>query len=191
MNNLAILASGQGTNAENIIGFFNRQKGAQVVLVGTENRGAKALERAKRLKVNTLVFSTDELADGTLLACLQRAKVDFIVLAGFLKLIPAAIIRAFPRRIVNIHPALLPKYGGKGMYGDRVHRAVLANGEPKSGITIHYVNEVYDSGDVIFQATCPVEPDDTPETLAKRVHQLEYEHYPKVLASILNSKIIP
>ena len=116
---------------------------------------------------------------------LREYDIGFIVLAGFLWLVPKYLIDAFPRKIVNIHPALLPKYGGKGMYGDRVHRAVLEAGEKQTGITIHYVNERYDEGDIIFQATCPVLPGDTVETLARRVHQLEYEHYPRIIERLI------
>lgn len=185
MNKIAILASGSGTNAERIMEHFAGSALAQVVLVASENREAYALERARRRGVEAMAFSMAELGDGGLLAELQRRGVDFVVLAGFLKLVPQAMVEAFPRRMVNIHPALLPKYGGRGMYGHHVHEAVLAHGERRSGITIHYVNGVYDSGDVILRAECPVLPDDTPDTLAERIHSLEHQHYPAVIEHLL------
>ena len=140
------------------------------------------MERARQLQVPACVFTREEFRNpDKLLRRLQDEGTDFIVLAGFLWLVPPCITAAYPNRIVNIHPALLPAYGGKGMYGHHVHEAVLAAGEQESGITIHYVNDRYDSGDIIFQATCPVLPDDTPDTLAARVHELEYRHFPRVI----------
>ncbi len=140
------------------------------------------MERARQLQVPACVFTREEFRNpDKLLRRLQDEGTDFIVLAGFLWLVPPCITAAYPNRIVNIHPALLPAYGGKGMYGHHVHEAVLAAGEQQSGITIHYVNDRYDSGDIIFQATCPVLPDDTPDTLAARVHELEYRHFPRVI----------
>ena len=140
------------------------------------------MERARQLQVPACVFTREEFRNpDKLLRRLQDEGTDFIVLAGFLWLVPPCITAAYPNRIINIHPALLPAYGGKGMYGHHVHEAVLAAGEQQSGITIHYVNDRYDSGDIIFQATCPVLPDDTPDTLAARVHELEYQHFPRVI----------
>jgi phosphoribosylglycinamide formyltransferase-1 len=133
-----------------------------------------------------MTFSKNELENGEILNLLKRENIDFIVLAGFLLKIPAEWVEAFQNRIVNIHPALLPKFGGKGMYGMRVHEAVVANGEKESGITIHYVNEVYDSGAIIFQAKCDVLPTDSPEDVANKVHALEYEHFPRVIEEVLN-----
>ena len=133
-----------------------------------------------------MTFSKNELENGEILNLLKRENIDFVVLAGFLLKIPAEWVEAFPNRIVNIHPALLPKFGGKGMYGMRVHEAVVANNEKESGITIHYVNEVYDSGAIIFQAKCDVLPTDSPEDVANKVHALEYEHFPRVIEEVLN-----
>ena len=181
-----MFASGSGTNAQNLIEHFNKTFDKEVVLVLSNNPEAYVLERAARLGVPARVFSREDLKTGRVLRILQENAVDFVVLAGFLWLIPAEITAAYRNRIVNIHPALLPKYGGKGMYGLHVHAAVLENGEGESGITIHYVNEKYDSGDIIFQARCPVMPDDTPERLQERVHRLEYEHFPKVVEMLLD-----
>ena len=185
MSNIAIFASGSGTNAENIIKYFSGNNMVNVALIATENPGAYVLERAKKLGIDSLIFSMNQMRNGTLLKSLVDKQVDFIVLAGFLKLVPDDITSAYKNRIVNIHPALLPKYGGKGMFGNRVHEAVVANGEKESGITIHYVNGVYDSGDIIYQAKCQVLPDDTADSLAKRVHGLEYVYYPKILELLL------
>ena len=183
---LAVFASGSGTNAENLIEHFNKTFDKKVVLVLSNNPGAYVLRRAARLGVPAKVFSREDLRGGEVLALLREYSVDFVVLAGFLWLVPPDIIAAYRNRIVNIHPALLPKYGGKGMYGHHVHEAVLAAGEEQSGITIHYVNEKYDSGDIIFQARCAVLPDDTPESLQERVHALEYEHFPKIVEMLLD-----
>ncbi|MGE0076822.1 MAG: phosphoribosylglycinamide formyltransferase [Bacteroidales bacterium] len=186
MSNIAILASGSGSNTENIANYFSNNSQIKIRLIATENPSAFVIERAKRLNIDHKVFTMEELKNGSFLDVLKSYSIDFIVLAGFLKLIPENFINAFPNRIVNIHPALLPQYGGKGMYGDRVHRAVIANRESESGITIHYVNSKYDEGGVIFQAKCTIDSSDNAETLAQKVHQLEYEHYPKVLEQILN-----
>ena len=182
MKNLAIFASGSGSNAENIIRYFAEKPGFRVKKVYCNVPDAYVLERAKKYNVPTQVFNRAEFRNpDIILRQLQEEGTDFIILAGFLWLVPPCITNAYPNRIVNIHPALLPAYGGKGMYGHHVHEAVLAAGEKESGITIHYVNEHYDSGDIIFQATCPVLPDDTPDTLAARVHELEYAHFPRVI----------
>ncbi|MEW5845119.1 MAG: phosphoribosylglycinamide formyltransferase [Bacteroidota bacterium] len=188
MCNVAIFASGSGSNAENIAKYFSQNPTVNIALIATENPNAYVLERAKRLQIPTYQFSVEELKSGMVLLKLKEMKIDFIVLAGFLKMVPSEMVQYFSNRIVNIHPALLPKYGGKGMYGDRVHKAVIAAGEKESGITIHYVNEHYDEGDVIFQACCEVLPTDTPETLAQRVHQLEWEYYPKVIERLIQEK---
>lgn len=189
MNNIAVFASGSGTNAENIIRFFRTHPDIRVKLVCSNKPEAKVLKRAENLGVATLSFNRQEFYDtNDVLDQLQEASIDFIVLAGFLWLVPEKLVRAYPGAIVNIHPALLPGYGGKGMYGARVHEAVIANGEPHSGITIHYVNEKYDEGNIIFQATCKVEKSDTPDSLAEKVHQLEYTHYPKVIQEVIQKK---
>lgn len=185
MNNIVILASGSGSNAENIVNYFSDKQGVKIVLFATENPKAFVIERAKKLGVDSVVFSMDEFRNGDFIKVLNSHKVDFIILAGFLKLVPEYLINAYPNRIINIHPALLPKYGGKGMYGNKVHEAVIANKEAESGITIHFVNNNYDEGGIIFQAKCSIDKNDTPETLAQKIHTLEYEHYPKVIESIL------
>jgi phosphoribosylglycinamide formyltransferase 1 len=185
LTTVALFASGSGSNAENIIRYFAHRPDLRFV-VFCNKPGAGVLERAARLGVPAVVFGRADLYDtGEVLAQLRAHTVDLVVLAGFLWLVPAALVRAYPHKIVNIHPALLPKFGGKGMYGDRVHQAVLAAGEAESGITIHYVNEHYDEGQVIVQARCPVLPTDTPEALAARVHALEYAHYPRVVENLL------
>jgi len=188
MKNIVIFASGAGTNAENIIRYFSNEKKAKVVLVLSNKPQAKVLERAAALGVDVFFFDRRQFYETEeVLFILQRRNTDLIVLAGFLWLVPARIIEAYKGRIVNIHPALLPGFGGKGMFGDRVHKAVLDSRCTESGITIHFVNEQYDSGDIIFQARCPVLPGDDVETLAARVHALEYEHYPAVISSIIDT----
>lgn len=184
--NLAILASGSGSNAENITKYFMGNDKVKIVLFATENPSAFVIQRAINIGIPYEVFSMDELKRGDVLSMLRRYNVDFIVLAGFLKLIPSYLVDAFPNRIVNIHPALLPKYGGKGMFGQKVHESVIANSESESGITIHYVNNKYDEGGIIFQAKCSISRDDTPDILAQKIHTLEYEYYPKVIEEILS-----
>lgn len=188
MKKILIFASGSGTNAQNIIEYFNELVEKKVSLVFSNNKDAKVLDRAKNLGVDTVVFTREDLYQNSkVIEMLANEKPNLIVLAGFLWLIPSSIIKKFPNKIINIHPALLPKYGGKGMYGMHVHRAVIDNNETESGITIHFVNEEYDAGDIIFQATCPVEKDDTPDLLAQRIHKLEHEHFPKVIEKVLDS----
>jgi len=188
MKNIVIFASGAGTNAENIIRYFSNEKKAKVVLVLSNKPQAMVLERAAALGVDSFFFDHKQFYETEeVLFTLQRRNADLIVLAGFLWLVPSRIIEEYKWRIVNIHPALLPRFGGKGMYGDRVHRAVLDAGCTESGITIHYVNERYDSGDIIFQAKCPVLPGDNADTLATRVHALEYEHYPVVISKLVDN----
>ncbi|GCB33153.1 phosphoribosylglycinamide formyltransferase [Bacteroides faecalis] len=184
--NIAIFASGSGTNAENIIRYFQKNDSIRVSLVLSNKSDAYVLERAYRLGVSCSVFTKEDwIAGDEILAVLQEAHIDFIVLAGFLVRVPDLLLHAYPNKIINIHPALLPKFGGKGMYGDRVHEAVVAAAEKETGITIHYINEHYDEGSIIFQATCPVLPDDSPESVAKKVHVLEYEHFPLVIEDLV------
>jgi phosphoribosylglycinamide formyltransferase-1 len=178
---LALLASGNGTNAEAIIKYFSHHADVEVVLLLSNNPGAFALERAKRLNVATRVFRREEFQNGSMLQWLTEAGITHIVLAGFLWLVPPNLLSAFRDRIVNIHPALLPKYGGKGMYGSKVHEAVKSAGDTKTGITIHLVNEHYDEGRILFQAECPVAPDDTAESIASKVHALEHQHFPFII----------
>ena len=187
MNNIAIFASGNGTNAEALILHFKNHPSIRVSLVLSNKPGAYALERAKRHAIPTLVFDKQQFFHSDEIEKkLDSCGISFIVLAGFLWLIPDGLLRKYQGRIVNIHPALLPSYGGKGMYGMRVHEAVAANHDRESGITIHYVDSVYDHGDIIFQARCNVDPADTPGMIAEKVHKLEYEHYPRVVEELLN-----
>lgn len=187
MYKIAIFASGSGSNAENIANYFKDNPVAEVVLLLTNKADAYVLERAKKLAIESVVFSSEQLKSGELVNLLKNKGIDFIVLAGFLLKIPENLIAAFPNKIINIHPALLPKYGGKGMYGDAVHKAVVVNKEKESGITIHYVNEHYDEGTIIFQAKCKVSETDTYEEVAYKIHQLEYEHFPRVIEQILEA----
>lgn len=186
MRYIVIFASGSGTNAENVIKYFSNSNSARVKLVLSNRKEAFVLKRATGLGVKTIVFDRDDLyCTGRVLSILDSEKIDFVVLAGFLWLIPGDILSSYAGRIVNIHPALLPAYGGRAMYGEKVHRAVIENGEKESGITIHFVNREYDAGEIIFQARCSVDPSDTPETLAGKVHALEYEHFPRVIEETL------
>ena len=181
--NLAIFASGGGTNAENICNFFTKNDSIKVAQIFSNRPDAYVLERAKQLEVPSTVFSRSDFQDHGFVKKLQG--IDYVILAGFLWLIPKYLIDAFPNKIINIHPALLPKFGGKGMYGDRVHQAVIDAGEKESGITIHLVNERYDEGEILFQARCEVTQGDTPSSLASKIHQLEYTHFPQVISSYL------
>ncbi|MBO7202561.1 MAG: phosphoribosylglycinamide formyltransferase [Paludibacteraceae bacterium] len=186
--NIAIFASGSGTNAENIIQYFQQQKTHHVKIILSNKTDAYVHTRAKQLNVPSLSFSKNDLENvSPVQSILEKNDIDFIVLAGFLLKIPDEIVDQYEGRILNIHPALLPNYGGKGMYGDKVHEAVIAAKEKESGITIHQVNKLYDSGSIVFQAKCEVKEDDTPNSLAQRVHALEYEHFPKVIESIINT----
>ena len=187
MKKLIVFASGSGTNAENIINYFNSGAMAKVSCVLTNKSTAGVLERCDRLRVPALFFNKHAFQDGTLLNILRTENPELIVLAGFLWKIPEDFIAAFPNKIINIHPALLPKYGGKGMYGSKVHEAVKKNGEKETGITIHYVNEKYDEGAIIHQAKTTIDQSDTVEAIAQKVHTLEYEHYPKVIEKLLRN----
>ncbi len=187
MKRIVIFASGSGTNAENLIKYFQNSDSASVIQVLTNNPHAKVLDRAKNLKVSALSFNRIAFSKSDdVLNILKASQPDLIVLAGFLWKIPEGLLKAFPNKIINIHPALLPKYGGKGMYGMNVHNAVVSNQETETGITIHYVNENYDEGAIIFQAACKVESTDSAEDVAAKIHQLEMEHFPKVVQQILN-----
>jgi len=186
MKNIAILASGSGTNAENLIRFFRTNPFGQVKLVLTNKSDAYVIKRAQSHDVEAVVFTRDQFYhSGEVISLLQAREIDFIVLAGFLWLVPEKLLQQYEGKVVNIHPALLPKYGGKGMYGKHVHEAVIASGDAVSGITIHHVNQKYDQGDIIFQTTCKVEMRDTPESLAAKVHALEYEHFPREVEKLL------
>jgi phosphoribosylglycinamide formyltransferase-1 len=186
MRNIAIFASGSGTNAENIINYFSNKNSARVCLVMSNKREAYVLKRAAAHNIKSVFFERNEFySSGRVLDYLLLNKIDFIVLAGFLWLVPENILKKYESRIINIHPALLPKYGGKGMYGEKVHKAVINNNDNESGITIHYVNPFYDAGDIIFQIRCKVDPSDTPDSLAVKVHALEYEYYPKIIEDLI------
>ncbi len=178
---IAILASGNGTNAEAIMRHFEKQPDAQVAMLLSNNPEAYALRRAEKFNIPARVFNRQQLKEGEVAQWLRDTAVTHVVLAGFLWLVPPSLLHAFPDRIVNIHPALLPRHGGKGMYGDRVHQAVKAAGDARTGITIHLVNEHFDEGKIIFQADCEVTPEDTPDTIAAKVHALEYKHFPSVI----------
>ncbi len=184
MTKIAVFASGSGTNAENIINYFYNIDDINIAAVFTNNKNAFVIQRATKLNTKTIVFSKNELVNGDVNKILKDLDIDFIVLAGFLLLVPKEIVSAFKHRIINVHPALLPKYGGKGMYGMNVHKTVFENKEKETGITIHYVNEIYDDGDIVFQAKCDLNEKDTPDTIADKIHILEQENFPKVIHSI-------
>ena len=179
---LAILGSGNGTNAQQISEYFAGRTDVEVACIIYNKRDAYIAERAKRLGIESRYFGrADFYENGAVMDYLRQKQVDWLILAGFLWLVPQEMLAAYPGRIINIHPALLPKYGGKGMYGHHVHEAVVANHETESGITIHIVDEHYDRGTTLFQARCSVTPDDTPDTLAAKIHLLEKEHFPRVI----------
>ena len=191
MINTAIFASGEGTNAENIIKHFNNDSRIKIKLVITNKGDAGVVVRAEKYKKNVQIISREALNNYTakIIEFLQGEKIDLIILAGFLLKLPEAFVKAFPNKIVNIHPALLPKYGGKGMYGMNVHNAVIENKETESGITIHFVNEEYDKGEIILQQKCVVDANETPETLAQKIHDLEYAYYPKAIEKLIKTII--
>ena len=186
MNKIVIFASGSGTNAENIIKYFADKDSGTVVAVFTNNPNAKVIDRAKKYQVPTEIFSRAELIEGKILQKIKNFEPDWIILAGFLLKLPQSIINAYPDKIINIHPALLPKYGGKGMYGARVHEAVIAAKEKESGISIHWVNEHYDEGAIIFQAKCSIDANDTADTLANKIHALEHAHFAPTIEKFLS-----
>ncbi len=186
MRRIAIFASGFGTNTQAIIDYFNKKKMPIVKLILSNRPDAYVIERAKILNIPYVVFNKETFYNTeNIIQILEKEKIDLIVLGGFLWLVPKYLLKKYTDKIINIHPALLPKYGGKGMYGQRVHEAVIANHDKETGITIHFVNEEYDRGKIIFQAKCKVESSDTPETIANKVHKLEYEFYPKVIEKLL------
>ena len=187
MKKMVLFASGSGTNAENIIVHCNTKSQNNVVGVFSNNPHAKVLERAKKHQVKTLVFNKEDLSHGLVLEQLKSIQPDLIVLAGFLLKFPDHIVKEFPNKIINIHPALLPKYGGKGMYGMYVHQSVLANHDKETGITIHYVNEHYDEGGIIFQQSVNIEECTTAEQIAEKVHAIEQKYFPKVIEKLLES----
>lgn len=186
-----IFASGSGTNAENIIRYFQNSDVARVEAVFSNKSSAKALLRAHKLQVKALCFDREALYNSNeILNVLKDMEPDLIVLAGFLWLFPSRILSHFPEKVINIHPALLPNHGGPGMFGDRVHKAVIDQKVKETGITIHYVNDKYDEGQTIFQKSIPVSPEDTPESLAEKIHVLEYRHFPEVIEKLLQDQEI-
>lgn len=188
MKNIVLMASGSGSNAENIIDYLKNTNINCNFHIITNKKDAFVLERAKKMGVSAEIITKKENEEGVLRQRMLEINPDLIVLAGYLLLFPSEIIQDFPDKIINIHPALLPKYGGKGMYGNFVHEAVVANKETETGITIHYVSEKYDEGAIIFQAKTPVLENDTPTEVAQKVHQLEYEHFPKVIVGLLSEE---
>lgn len=185
-HHVAIFASGTGSNAKKIVEHFKHNHYISVSLIVSNRADAPVLEMARENDIPTMVIDrTSFYQTEDILKNFNNFSIDFVVLAGFLWLVPTYLVRAFEGRMVNIHPALLPKYGGKGMYGMRVHEAVKKAGETETGITIHFVNEHYDDGDIVFQAKCPVSPTDTPEDIARNIHQLEHRHFPEVIEKLL------
>ncbi len=186
MKKIIIFASGSGSNAEKIITHFNSKNECRVVEIFTNNTNAKVIDRAKKFQIPSFVFTKTELNESKVLQKIETLAPDLIVLAGFLLKFPESIIKKYPNKIINIHPALLPKYGGKGMYGMHVHEAVLKNREAETGITIHYVNENYDEGAIIFQKSVNIENCTTAEQIAEKVHVLEHRYFPETIEKILN-----
>jgi phosphoribosylglycinamide formyltransferase-1 len=183
---IAIFASGSGSNAQKIMEHFKRNSEAEVVLILTNNPQAYVLQRADNFEIPSHIFTRDEFyKTDNIIKLLKNLQVDLIVLAGFLWLVPENLLKAFPNKIINLHPALLPKYGGKGMYGDHVHNAVLAAREEESGITIHFVNEKFDEGEILHQSRFKIEPGDTLEVIKFKGQQLEHQHFPRVIESLL------
>lgn len=186
MNKLAVFASGSGTNAQKLYDYFKGHQLVEINCILSNKASAYVLERAKNMSLETLVFNRHQFyEEDFVLQYLAKREIDWIILAGFLWLIPEKLIQAYPNRIINIHPALLPKYGGKGMYGSKVHEAVIANKEKESGISIHYVNEKFDEGEIIFQAKCPVEPSDSSDDLARKIHSLEHAFFPAIVEQVI------
>ncbi len=186
---IAIFASGKGSNANNIISYFKNISSVKIALILTDNSEAGVIDVAKNNHIPFHILNKEDRIDYS--NCIEKLRnnhIDFIVLAGYLKKIPESLIRAFPEKIINIHPALLPKYGGKGMYGSNVHESVIAKKETESGITIHFVDEQYDHGEIIFQQNCDITASDTAETLAEKIHQLEYAHFPRVIYEVVQKQ---
>jgi phosphoribosylglycinamide formyltransferase-1 len=189
MKKIVIFASGSGTNAENMVLYFNKIEAAKVIYIFSNNANAKVLERAKKLNIPTEVFSKEDFIGDKVLQKLSSIQPDLIILAGFLLKFPQNCVEAFPNKIINIHPALLPKYGGKGMYGMNVHRAVVENKEPETGITIHYVNENYDEGNIIFQKSVSLLGNETPDEVAAKVYELEQRYFPEVIEKLITQDL--
>jgi phosphoribosylglycinamide formyltransferase-1 len=192
MTNIAIFVSSSGTNCENLIKYFADDKQIRTAVVISNRSDAYALVRAERLGVPSIVINKAQMNDESyLMPILQKYEVNFIVLAGYLLMIPDYLINAFPRRMINLHPALLPRHGGKGMWGHHVHEAVKAAGDTETGMTVHYVSNVCDGGEIIAQFSTPLTPDDTPDTIAEKEHVLEMEHFPAVVRKVIEEKTLP
>lgn len=190
MTKIAIFASGSGSNAENIAKYFKNNNKISVEFLFCNNPKAYAIERAKRLNIPFKIFNKEDFYENkSVIKALENKQIDYIILAGFLWLIPSELVKKYPNKIINIHPALLPNYGGRGMYGTNVHKAVIANKEKESGITIHFVNENYDEGNTIFQAKCSLNEDDTVETLADKIHILEQENFPRIIEQTIEKQL--
>ena len=189
MTHIALFSSGNGTNAENIARYFNKSNQIKVAIVISNKQNAFVHQRSKALNIPSYSFTSEEIMNGTqLLELLHDYSIEYIILAGFLLKIPDTLLNSFPNKIINIHPALLPKYGGKGMYGDNVHKKVIEMKDEESGITIHYVNEKYDEGEIIFQESCNILPEDTYKDVAEKVHILEYAHFPRIIEEVILGK---
>lgn len=189
MKNIAVFASGNGSNAERIATYFENNEIAKVSIILTNKKDAGVIDRAKRLGIPYAIFDRNTFYQTEeIISILTEHQIDLVVLAGFLWLVPKNILETYPNRIVNIHPALLPKYGGKGMFGHHVHVAVIASGDKTSGITIHFVNDKYDDGQVIFQKEVEIEKHDSPDSLAQKIHELEYRYFPEVIENLLLGK---
>jgi len=186
MNKIAIFASGNGTNAENLIRYFKSNRKINVELIASNNGQAKVLRRAKNHGISTIIFNKKELKTNTVINYLKKKKISFIILAGFLLKIPQRILNNYPEKILNIHPSLLPLYGGDGMYGMYVHEQVFKSKDNYSGITIHFVNEVYDGGNIVFQAKCPISSTDSPKAIQTKVHNLEIKFFPIIVEKVIN-----
>lgn len=190
MINISILASGNGTNAENIIKYFVNSDLIKVKNVITNNPEAFVIQRAKKYNIPTQIINKKELnTEDFIIDFFKQNEIEYIILAGFLLLIPSFLVKQYPKKIINIHPALLPKYGGKGMYGEAVHKSVIKNKETESGITIHFVNEKYDEGQIVFQAICGINNNDDYISLAQKIHKLEYEFYPKTIETVIKNNL--
>ena len=184
--NIAILGSGNGSNAQRIAEYFKDNSQIKISTIISNKKDAYIITRAEDLNIPCRYFNRNDFYNtDNVLNYLKEKEIDYVILAGFLWLVPDNLLKAFPQRIINIHPALLPNYGGKGMYGSHVHESVIANKEKESGITIHFVDENYDQGQTIFQAKCQINPDDTADTLAQKIHLLEYEYFPKVIEQVV------
>ena len=188
---VAVFASGAGSNTQKIVDYFRNHNSIKISLIVCNKPEAGVLHIADKENIPALLINREKFFnDDAYLDVLKKTKIDFIVLAGFLWKIPLLLIQAYPYKIINIHPALLPEHGGKNMYGNHVHEAVIASGSKESGITIHYVDEHYDNGDILFQAKCTVDENETPETLAQKIHLLEYENYPPIIEGVINKQFL-